>query len=131
MASEKFSFHFLMFLGRRHKNEKLGNILKLNLLLWMIFAIQIQVYVWVKFLHDLTFFKKKKKKKLYGPFLWMGFSCLKASESLQGDSLLFTTRSPSVPSTNLMDPGRMKQWVDLGASQWFSTQEPWIGNPAP
>ena len=21
---------------------------------------------------------KKKKKKLYGPFLWMGFNCLKA-----------------------------------------------------
>ena len=31
--------------------------------------------------HDLlafTFLKKKKKKKLYGPFLWMGFNCLKA-----------------------------------------------------
>ena len=23
--------------------------------------------------------KKLKKKKLYGPFLWMGFNCLKAS----------------------------------------------------
>ena len=22
--------------------------------------------------------QKKKKKKLYGPFLWMGFNCLKA-----------------------------------------------------
>ena len=31
-------------------------------------------------------FKKKKKKQqqqLYGPFLWMGFNCLKAKESLR------------------------------------------------
>ena len=26
---------------------------------------------------------------------------------------------------------RMKGWVDLGASQWFWTRDPWIGNPAP
>ena len=32
---------------------------------------------------------KKKKKKLYDPFLWVGFNCLKATELLQGDSLLF------------------------------------------
>ena len=31
------------------------------------------------------------KKKLYGPFLWIGFNCLKAIETLRGDSLLFTT----------------------------------------
>ena len=30
--------------------------------------------------NSIYFFKKtfKKKKKLYGPFLWMGFNCLKA-----------------------------------------------------
>ena len=37
MTSEKFSFHFLMFFGRGDKNEKLGNGLKLSLLLWIIF----------------------------------------------------------------------------------------------
>ena len=26
------------------------------------------------------------KRKLYGPFFWMGFNCLKATEPLQGDS---------------------------------------------
>ena len=31
------------------------------------------IYLSIKF-----FYKKKKKKKLYGPFLWMGFNCLKA-----------------------------------------------------
>ena len=33
-----------------------------------------------------------KKKKLHGHFLWMGFNCLKAAESLLGDSLSFTTK---------------------------------------
>ena len=28
--------------------------------------------------------------KLYDPFLWMGFNCLKAVESLRGDSSLLT-----------------------------------------
>ena len=40
-----------------------------------------------------TFSENKLKKtfKLYGPFLWMGFNCLKAEEALRGNSLLFTT----------------------------------------
>ena len=42
--------------------------------------------------------KKFKIKKLCGPFLWMGFNCLKASEPLRGGSLLFTTKSPSILS---------------------------------
>ena len=33
-----------------------------------------------------------KNKRLYGPFLWIGFNCLKAAEPIVGDSLLFTTR---------------------------------------
>ena len=33
-------------------------------------------------------------KKLYGPFLWMGLNCLKATELLGGGSLLFTTMFP-------------------------------------
>ena len=36
------------------------------------------------------------KKKLYGPFLWIGFNCLKATEPLWGDSLLFTAKSPEI-----------------------------------
>ena len=34
-------------------------------------------------------------EKLYGPFLWMGFNCLKATEPLRGVSFLFTTQSPA------------------------------------
>ena len=28
--------------------------------------------------------KKTKKKKVHGPFLWIRFNCLKATEPLQG-----------------------------------------------
>ena len=54
-------------------------------------------------------------KKLYGPFLWLGFNCLRVAEPLRGGSLLFTTKFPAIPGTHLIDLGRMKGWVDLGA----------------
>ena len=53
-------------------------------------------------------FKLKILKKLFGPFLWMGFNCLKTTEPLRGDSLLFNTQSPGVLGTYLIDFGRMK-----------------------
>ena len=34
-----------------------------------------------------------KKPDLCGPFLWIGFSCLKATEPPEGGSLLFTVRA--------------------------------------
>ena len=58
-------------------------------------------------------------KKLNSPFLRMGFNCLKATEQLRGDSLLFTTKSPEGPGTHLIDFGRMKGSVSLGVTQWF------------
>ena len=44
------------------------------------------------------------------------FQCLKNRwgsttsrlEPLRGDRLLFTTKSPKIPGTHLIDPGRMK-----------------------
>ena len=51
-------------------------------------------------------FSKRIKKN--GPFLWMGMNCLKATEPLQGDSLLFTTKPPGVPGTQFIDLGRIK-----------------------
>ena len=48
------------------------------------------------------------KKKLYGPFSWMGFNCLKAIEPLRGGSLLFTIQFPEIPGTHFIDLGRMK-----------------------
>ena len=35
-----------------------------------------------------------KNLKICGALLWMRFNCLKATEPLWGDSLLFTTQSP-------------------------------------
>ena len=46
------------------------------------------------------------KKKLYGPF--MEFNCLKVTVPLQGDNLLFATKSPGVPGTHLIDLRRIK-----------------------
>ena len=48
------------------------------------------------------------KKKLYGPFLWLGFNCFKTTEPLQGGSLLFTTKFPEITGTHLIDLGRIK-----------------------
>ena len=45
------------------------------------------------------------KKKLYGPFLWMGFNRIKATEPLQGGSLLFTIQFLEIPGTHLSDIG--------------------------
>ena len=60
-----------------------------------------------------------------------GLNYLKAAEPLRGDSLLFTTTFPEIPGTHLIDLGRMKRWVDLGATKLFWIRESWIGNPAP
>ena len=49
-----------------------------------------------------------KNIKLYGPFLWMWFKFLKATEKLQGDSLLFTTQSSGGPGTHLINFVLMK-----------------------
>ena len=52
------------------------------------------LFFWVGF-NVLIFLKKEK---LYGPFLWMGFNCLKATEPLRGGTLLFTIKLPSILS---------------------------------
>ena len=60
-----------------------------------------------------------KWEKLYDPFLWMAFNCLKATELLRRDSLLFNTESPGIFGSHFIDLGRMKGHVDFGATQWF------------
>ena len=37
-------------------------------------------------------------------------------EPLQGSGLLFPTKFPEIPETHFIDLGRMKGWVDLGAT---------------
>ena len=69
-------------------------------------------------------------KKLHGPFLWLGFNCLKARVTSRRQ-FIFTTKCPGIPGTHFSDLGRIKDWVALGATQWFWTRDPWIGNPVP
>ena len=54
------------------------------------------------------------KKALYDPFLWMVFHYLTATEPLQGVGLFFTTTSPGIPGTYLIDHGKRKEtflWI--------------------
>ena len=46
-----------------------------------------------------------------------GFNCLKATEPLQGDSLLFTATYPRIPGNHFIDLGMMKSLVDFGAAK--------------
>ena len=52
-------------------------------------------------------------------------------DPLLGGGLLFTTRFPEIPGSYFIGLRRMKGCVDLGATQFFSTRDPWIGNPVP
>ena len=70
--------------------------------------------------------ESNRRTKLYGPFLWTGVKCPKATEPLRGDSFLLTTKSPGVLETRFIDLGRMKDSVDLSVIQFT---DPWIGNP--
>ena len=54
---------------------------------------------------------------LYDSFIWIGFICLKAAEPLREDTLLFTTKSPGLLGTHLIDLGRIKGWVNHGATR--------------
>ena len=44
--------------------------------------------------------------------------------------LFFNTRSLGLPGAYLIDLKKKNGWVDLGATQLFSTEDAWIGNPA-
>ena len=60
----------------------------------------------------------------------MRHTCLKATDPLRRDSSLFTIQFPGVPGTQPIDFGRMKDWMDLWASQWFWNREPIRQYPA-
>ena len=72
----------------------------------------------------------KKTWNFMAPFYGWG-STASRLQPLRGGSLLFTIQFPEIPGTHFINLGRMKGWVDLGATQWFCTRDSWIGNPAP
>ena len=79
--------------------------------------------------------RSKKKtnsfSKLYGPFLWIWFKCRRATVPLRGDTLLFTIMSSEILGFRLIRFGRMKGWVNLGATHWLWNRDSWAGNPVP
>ena len=86
----------------------------------------------IAFIAANVILRVSSSKKLYGSFLWTEMNCLKSTEPLQGGSLLFITQFRKIPGTHLINLGKMKGWLDLGgATPWFSTQDHWIGDPAP
>ena len=53
------------------------------------------------------------------PFYGWGSTALRL-QPLQGGSLPFTTKSPEIPGTHFIDLGKMKGWVDFGATRWLN-----------
>ena len=71
-----------------------------------------------------------KKKTTLWLLFWMGFNCLKATATPRRHFTFYH----SVPRNfwcSFYRPGKDEGWVNLGATQWFWTRDPWIGNPAP
>ena len=64
---------------------------------------------------SIRFAKTLLRKKLYGLFI----DRFQPSQCYRVDSLHFTIQFPGVPGIQMIDLGRMKDCVDLGATQWF------------
>ena len=65
------------------------------------------------------------EKNFMAPFHGWG-STASRLQPLWGGSLLFTARFLETPGTHFIDLKRMKSWVDLTATQWNWTRDPWI-----
>ena len=74
-----------------------------------------------------------KNLNIVAPFLWMGFKSLKATELLQGDSLLSTSKCSVGSGTHLINFDEMKGWnsLDLQSHLGDLNPGPYIENPAP
>ena len=62
---------------------------------------------------NMSLFPVKNKETNYltrkiWPLFMEGFNCLRATEPQQEDNLLFTTQSPGIPVTHLIEFGSMK-----------------------
>ena len=104
--------HHLHFLGKALTNRVRMYLayLKLQIAIFdHLLIVRSQAHVF-NFLRTWSNFKKLSihKKKLYGPFSWMEFSCVKAREPIRGGSLLYTTKFPEIPDTTFSDLRRMK-----------------------
>ena len=79
---------------------------------------------YVKYTFDKWDSQETRKKTLWPLFYGWG-STASRLKPLWGGSLLFVTKFPETSGTHFIDLGRMKCWLDLGATQWFWTRDPW------
>ena len=55
----------------------------------------------------------------YGPFLWMEFNCLKATEPLREGTLLFTNKLPSILSSPKKFLPTIFQFSRIDSKFWY------------
>ena len=58
---------------------------------------------------------------------WMGWTASQLHSYCEKTVYLLPQEHPG---THLINFEKMKDWVNLGANQWFWTWDTWIGNPA-
>ena len=112
---------FLEFLDGKN-SLRLEYVLKFPSFFWSLHSHCPHSQIWMS-IHISDKSQSSQTKKLYDPFLWMGFNCLKATEPLQGGSLLF-----------IIQFSTLKGWKDELALEPPSGFEPgthWIGNAVP
>ena len=61
------------------------------------------------------------------PLFADGFNYLKARGTSRME--FFKSKFPEIPGPHFTDLGRMKGCINLGATVWFWTLDPWIGSP--
>ena len=102
---------------------------KIELITNRMYAIIFITTLWKKLNWSLTGdIKKTFQKNVMALFYGWGSTTLRW-EPLRGASLLFTTKFQGINGTHFINLGRMKGWVDFGATQWFWRRDPEIGNP--
>ena len=68
------------------------------------------------------------------PFSWISVNCLKAAEPLSGNSLIFTTKSPGYPGTQLLIWSTSEGWMaesTLELPNGFEAETPGLGTQYP
>ena len=75
---------------------------------------------------EIVTFQVCRLKKTLWTHLWMEFNCLKITEPLQGDSLLFSSKCMGVPSAQLNWEG-WKVESTLVPHKGFEHKTPWLG----
>ena len=85
----------------------------------------------IVFIAANVIFRVSSSKKTLWPLFMARVQLPKVYRATTRKQLTFITQFRKILGTQLINFGRMKDWLDLGATPWFSTQDHWIGDPAP